>query len=526
MMLDVDLRSNRIPIPLDVYIPKSLQPFEHRSSRSSIPICQDAVDRLLSANSQLRLSQSLQSELNARKSRLYELSQISKNQGAIDGFPGLMPHQASGARWMHSSGRCILSDSQGMGKTITSLAAASLVGGSAVVICGNTKRQDWVDHANAWTDLKPSLVSSAAKFIRPVRGQIHVIGYETARRIKGSALSGDVLIIDEAHKFRNRDAEITRSIFRICRRFQSLFLLTATPVVNGPDDLWSLLHMIDKERFSSYWDFVARFLDLKFEYFGVKVGGIRDDEKSSYLNLVNEYMLRRDKDLSKLPRLVRKIVKFPLSGDHESLYSQMSKSSSAEFRGKLVEAVEVVAQITRLRQLSIDPALLWDDYSGTSKFDALVELFRVDKSPSVVFSMFSEVAMKATKRIEQIGLTTACITGQVSHQSRQDILRDFYRNKIQVLSITHGTGGEGLNLVAARRVIFMDLNWHPAGNEQARDRIFRFGQTAQEVEIIYIHSINTIEDHILEILKTKGKVTISRLAERLGRKIDAGTILH
>ena len=84
-----------------------------------------------------------------------------------------------------------------------------------------------------------------------------------------------------------------------------------------------------------------------------------------------------------------------------------------------------------------------------------------------------------------------------------------------MLLATHGTGGEGLNLIEADRVIFLDLAWHPAGNRHAQYRIIRPGQKAAQVEIIVIHSVDTIEDHISDIIRDKRKVTIEEIMSRM-----------
>jgi len=42
-----------------------------------------------------------------------------------------------------------------------------------------------------------------------------------------------------------------------------------------------------------------------------------------------------------------------------------------------------------------------------------------------------------------------------------------------------GTGGVGLNIVSANRVVFLDVWWNPFVHEQCEDRTYRIGQQKQ-----------------------------------------------
>lgn len=495
-------------------LPPSLAPFEHQRTRTSFPVCLDCVRRLAEENPALRVSGRLQARLDARASAVTRARAAGADDTPLDGAPGLLPRQAAGVRWLLEVERGLLADSQGTGKTVVSLVAAARAGRRAVVICANTKRPDWIRHIREWTDLDPVQIEAADDYESPRPGQIFVIGYEAARR-NGRSLRGDVLIVDEAHKLRNRKASITWEIGRIARRFRHLYLLTATPVVNGASDVWTLLRMLDRDRFSSFWDFVARFMHLRRGYFGVGVGSLRKEEEVHYWALLDEYMLTRGKDLATLPRLVRRAVSYELPGAQREIYDAMAKKSAATYDDHEVEAVEVVAQITRLRQIAIDPGLIWSTYDGPSKFDSLVSLFVERRVPTVVFSMFAEAALRAVERLRAAGFAAGSLTGQDSAQQREAVMLALSEGELDALVVTYGTGGEGLNLVAAERVIFLDLAWNPAGNEQARDRIYRYGQRAEEVEAVYVRAIKTIEDDVLAILRRKEPVTVERLAARL-----------
>lgn len=505
----------RIHVDGAIAVPITLRPFANTKPTRSYPVCHDVVRRLCDENSDLHVMPDVREALEAQADLNERCLAAAEDRSPGSFRPRSMPHQRGGARWLRTRRRGILADATGTGKTVTSL-IATRSSDRVVVVCSNTKRPDWVQHAEDWGSGLVSRVVESNHLVDAVEpGECCVMGYEAARRHAGR-IRGDVLILDEAHGLRNRHTALTQGIIRLARRFRNVYMLTATPVVNRPDDVWPLLHIADRFRFSSYWDFVCRFQMVEFGYFGVKVRGLRPPEETHYWALLNEYMLQRDKDASTLPDLVRRKTTHDLQGDQRRLYHDMMKHDVATFADERIEAVEAVAKITRLRQLALHPGLIWPSYGGPSKLDTLVDVLAEDpQATTVVFSMFSDLIALAAERLTTEGYRTAVITGEVSNHRREEQLRAFDRGEIDVLLVTHGTGGEGLNLVAARRAVMLDLAWHPAGNGQARDRIYRYGQTAESVEVIYIQSADTIEDHVLSILANKEPVTIANLARRL-----------
>jgi SWI/SNF-related matrix-associated actin-dependent regulator of chromatin subfamily A-like protein 1 len=66
-------------------------------------------------------------------------------------------------------------------------------------------------------------------------------------------------------------------------------------------------------------------------------------------------------------------------------------------------------------------------------------------------------------------------------------------------------GGVGLNLTAARQVVFNDLDWVPANHWQAEDRAYRIGQTGC-VTVTYMIGLGTIDEFVKTVLQVKAQL--------------------
>lgn len=77
------------------------------------------------------------------------------------------------------------------------------------------------------------------------------------------------------------------------------------------------------------------------------------------------------------------------------------------------------------------------------------------------------------------GINYYRMDGTVPPEERNNICDSFNNpnnKKAMVLLMSYKVGGLGLNMVAANRVILMDVNWNPSYETQSIFRIYRFGQ--------------------------------------------------
>jgi len=224
---------------------------------------------------------------------------------AVDwkGDPRLYPFQRVAVAWLSRIRRGILADEQGLGKTVMSLVAAEQAQVFRnLVICNNSKRDDWVEHARAWTS-KPVYVLTGDDFSRREEiarwtesGGYLVINYAQMRMYPEEFSRARGFIVDEAHNARNRKTGTFEALRELVAVSTYVYILTATPVVNLTGDLWTLLAMVDRRRFRGYWSFAFRFCEVTDDGYGLKVGGVRDEERDNLQRMISVYVLQRTKE--------------------------------------------------------------------------------------------------------------------------------------------------------------------------------------------------------------------------------------
>lgn len=92
----------------------------------------------------------------------------------------------------------------------------------------------------------------------------------------------------------------------------------------------------------------------------------------------------------------------------------------------------------------------------------------------LVFTHWHEMIHILSKIFQLAGWNFDAMYGKVTQKERETITKKFQTDpSVKILLLTYGTGGVGLNLTAANRVILMDPQWHETGEDQALSRSYR-----------------------------------------------------
>ena len=268
----------------------------------------------------------------------------------------------------------------------------------------------------------------------------------------------------------------------------------------------------------------------KFDKFNRKYKIREFDEDTNMLlsNLskqIKPFILRkRKKDVIKeLPSKIENNIFIDLSDEQKKLYvSELNKvkeeiEKAIEDGGMSKVRFILLPLLTKLRQICIDPKIVYDDYKGGSnkidRFMSIVEEVTKNDHKVLVFTSFRSALNVVKEKLEEIGICSYVIDGSVSSKERIERVNDFNQNDdVKVFLIMLKSGGVGLNLTGADIVIHLDLWWNPQAENQATDRAHRIGQK-NTVEVIRLVSKGTIEEKVLE-LQEKKKELSNRIIDR------------
>jgi SNF2 family DNA or RNA helicase len=432
----------------------------------------------------------------------------------------------------------------GTGKTVQAVWAAHLGLGATkvLVVCQNSMKGiiRWTDagkyeYIGGWAeeihriapDMKIGVIEGPASYRRHIatasQYNYYIVNYEALVGKNGILLTEilerhwDVVIFDEHHKIKNRTAKSTKACKKVCKDADYVWMLSGTPLLNHAQEMWPPLNMMfpKDKKYSSYWRWVRENCDVQRGVFGWEVKDIIDPNHPRAKKLRDDlrpFMLRRTKAevLKDMPSKTIKKVWLELHGEQLEAYLEMEKDMLAHFNDETITAAAVIAQIIRLKQITVGPELMFSDMEGISgaKYDALKDIIEsANGSRLVVFSQFRTALERIARRLNSekclqqrdIGM----LTGSIPVAERAETVKAFQEtDHPQVLFITTQAGGTGLTLTAASTAIFLDKLWTPAMNTQAQDRIHRIGQK-EPVTIIELLAEDSVEKRIEGTLRHK-----------------------
>jgi superfamily II DNA or RNA helicase len=448
------------------------------------------------------------------------------------GFVGTLRHyQQDGLDFLaHASTLglgAILADDMGLGKTIQALAWLLWLRendpnlGPALVVCPASVVHNWEREAGVFAPgLRVALVTSgadrAALLERAGEYDLMVTNYSLLRRDieRWKNVPLGAAILDEAQFIKNPDAVVSRAVLEL--RAKHRLALTGTPLENRALDLWSILAFVEPGLLGTRRQFV--------EYYDrADAPALRRRMLAARLRPV---LLRRLKsDVARdLPPRIEERRDCALGPRQRTLYAaelvaarQEIGLMAAEPDGMKRNKIQILARLTRLRQICCHPALVPAGHgvpAGSGKFEALWELLEpllAEGQKVLVFSQFVRCLELLAGEMGQRDIPFHMLTGAT--RKRGEVVTAFEQDERPcVFLISLKAGGTGLNLTAASYVVLFDPWWNPAVEAQAIDRTHRIGQT-QTVIAYRMLTIGTIEEKIWELQNRKAALSHELLGE-------------
>ncbi len=420
----------------------------------------------------------------------------------------------------------ILADDMGLGKTLQVIAfllseweEKVCAGCFALIVCPASLVYNWKSEIERFApELTAVTVTGTAAergeiIENAAAGTILITSYDLLRRDLAcyEGCHFGYQIIDEAQYIKNHATKAAKAVKEIRADFRAA--LTGTPIENRLSELWSIFDYLMPGFLFPY----SRFREELEIPIVVEHG---QEELERLQKMIRPFVLRRlKKDVLKdLPAKMEEAVFAKMEGEQEKLYRAHVQRLRLLLEGQSEEEfathkIQVLSELTRLRQLCCDPALVYEDYDEESaKLTMCMEFIQnaIEGGHKILlFSQFTTMLSRIQAQLSRAHIPFLSLTGATRKEQRAKMVEEFQQGEAAVFCISLKAGGTGLNLTAADIVIHYDPWWNVAVQNQATDRAHRIGQK-NPVTVYKLIAKGTIEENILKLQQRK-----SQLAEQL-----------
>lgn len=450
-----------------------------------------------------------------------------KNVALPKSFHGeLRDYQRAGYGWLaalHDSGLSgILADDMGLGKTVQTLALLSRVRAATkkklpnLIVAPTSVLLQWQSEAEKFTPHFKTIVYSGAGrkklLAEAAKCDLVITSYAVVLRdAEIMKKTYGYCILDEAQMIKNAGTQRAKIIKAV--KSAHRLVLTGTPIENRLSELWSLFDFILPGYLGHASHFKSR-IENRIEKY--------DDAGAKELlhAKIRPFVLRRLKSEveKELPPKTEEIVYCELLPEQKALYAEIVAKvrhdvfDAIDTKGIKRSHLEILAAMTRLRQVCCHPRLMWkgkkNQAPGSSKLDALVEIMetiRDDGHKALVFSQFVSMLDIVKEELDKREVPHRYLHGATRERDKE--IKSFMtESAVPFFLVSLKAGGFGLNLTAADYVIHYDPWWNPAVENQATDRAHRIGQT-RKVFVYKLIAKDTIEEKILKMQERKQKLS-------------------
>lgn len=368
----------------------------------------------------------------------------------------LFPYQRDGVNFFRGRNFGLLYDAPGVGKTLQAVVWA-IHDETVLVVCPKAV----VDH---WKTYLENVGKQPVLYPKELKdGQW---GITTWQRQDVKVPLGYTLIPDEVHYAKNTKSQRSKALHLLGSRAGRILALSGTPMINRPLELWSVFLLLRERQKDDYWRFVQHYCAAYHNGFGWDVSGASnlDDLREEMAH----FSLRRtlEEVAPQLPPKRHETVHIKLSQAEKSLVNERERKVAELVGGKALLSAEGLGALQRLRMAA-----------ATAKAkhvnEWLLDYLASGGGAVAVFSTFKHPLAESVKNLPYV-----LYTGEQSESVRQQSIQALDKGEAQVIGLTYGAGGTGLDGLqrTCNCVALLDLPWTPAETGQAEDRVHRIGQ--------------------------------------------------
>lgn len=395
----------------------------------------------------------------------------------------LLPHQERVINKIKNQRGLVVAHNVGKGKSLSAIAAQDSLGAPATYIMPAALK------GNMEKEIKKHTTNT-----QPYKFE----GMENLARKKKLQDPGGLTIVDEAHRARNPQAELTKTLKK--SKLNKLLLLTGTPFVNSPSDISPLVNMAsgeellpeNKSEFESKYIFEKQVKpSLLNRIRGIKPGMvpvINKKNKGELQNILQKWVDYEPGSKEGFPDVEEQEFKVPMSDHQLAVYDTMMDQAPAWVAAKIKaglppskqESAHLNAYLQAARQAvnTTAPFIQEGDPEAPKIQTAFQELKKVlDQDPThkgVIVSNYLNAGLNPyAELLKKENIPYGMFTGGMKPKDRDQMIRDYNEGKLRALLLSPA-GSEGIDLKGSTVLQQLDPNWNEAKSQQAQARAIRY----------------------------------------------------
>lgn len=415
-----------------------------------------------------------------------------------------LPYQRAGIAYaMHRDGT-LIADEMGLGKTIQALGVVNADPSieRVLIVCPASLKLNWRREARRWLVRQPSIAVADSKGW-PRWADVVIVNYDILEQLLFHlyAETWDLLIFDECHYMKNTKAKRTAlalgGIYKE-EKYPGIkagrrLMLTGTPIVNRPVELWPIVHALDPEEFPRFFSYAKRYCGAHHNGFAWDFKGATNLAELQR-KLRSRIMVRRLKKdvLKELPPKRRQVIEMPTTRtSNAAIKAEFTASKRHESSITALRAAVELAKASdddavyraAVQKLREGVKVQFDEIADLRHKTAIAKVPQVidhittvleEEQKLVVFAHHHDVIAQIRAPFRQQAVV---VTGETPLKQRQVAVDAFQQNPhIRLFIGNLQAAGVGLTLTAASHVVFAELDWVPGVMSQAEDRCHRYGQ--------------------------------------------------
>lgn len=391
-----------------------------------------------------------------------------------------------------------------------------------IIVCPVTLIANWKREFGKWLNLSRIGILTLSpqnnserdsydvkNFLRVQRTyQVLIIGYEkllsVAEELENGKKSIDLLVCDEGHRLKNGSSKVLNILKNL--DIPRKILLSGTPIQNDLNEFFTIIDFINPGLLGSYPFFKKRFMTPitqardpanRFNIHIVEKGQERSEEM---ISITKRFILRRTNSiLAKYLPPKMDLILFCKPTNHQiSAFQDILLGTNIDL--KHLNFNSSLALITLWKKICNSPTLIQSDSyyksrmqnsmisqkyqneQNSGKLKILMKLLNqtrisMPEDKVVVISNYTQTLDIIENLMASAGMTSCRLDGSTPAKQRDTIVNNFNHNpSIFAFLLSAKSGGVGLNLIGACRLILFDNDWNPSVDLQAMSRIHRDGQ--------------------------------------------------